>query len=1030
MTKTPWPRGSEWRKWDLHVHTPASFQWKGSPRFEDMNDSQKTEWIEDFTQRIESSDIQVWGIQDYWTFDGYLEIKRLLDHHNKKISKTILPGMELRFPNPTKNGRTDIHVLLSDELTDQQLLDFSSKIELELTDRALSKDAIIQIPQRLAEDKLRLHDTTRAELRTNPEKAYQVGAKTAVAKLDSIINAVKHQNGNALLIVPFDTYHGLEELNWKEHPVLITKIMQSGDLFEVRKQTLIDCFQGRKEGKPDALVRNFITTLGKPKPPVSGSDAHRLSDYGTYPTSNDGITRATWIKCDPTYRGLRSAMCEAGRRFFIGAEPEELRRVRQGPRDYIDRISIKPAESAPKKAQWFDVDIPISSGVVAIIGNKGSGKSALADTIGLLGNSKHKDKFSFLTPNRFRSSKNGKAQHYQATIHWKDGSSNSTKLSDNLPDRSPERVKFLPQSYIETICNEIEYGEDGAFDRELKSVIYSHIPEHERLGKSRLNDIIREHENANDVRSQQIRGEIRTLNRQIQDLEWETSQESITRITEHLGEARKRLEAHESRKPAQPPEDDSENNRNREERRGELFQLREDIDEYRAKQRREQQALRSIAHSKVGIGKILSEVRSLEDTVSNVASRIFDIAETINIPSDVNLEGLIHVKIDAEPLVKLLEDLAKDEADGLSNLSATNQKIDELESQRTSLASKLERHQREEEEYLQSLEKWNEIREGLLGSAEVPRTIRSYEKKLADATGPLLEKLIRLKEARVDLARRLHQSLVKTVNVYKELYGPVQRHIEEQGSKAIPEEYGFQFSVDIEENGFLDGLVNSIDRRRKGIQQVIDSVRAGLSGKTRGVDFSNEDEVVSFIQNAELSVREVAQGSGRELQDLLRSGSKAATIYDHLYLLEYLRPRYKLMMHNRPLAQLSPGERGALLLVFYLLVDNKDTPIIIDQPEENLDNMTVYRLLGQCINSARDRRQIIFVTHNPNLAVACDADQVIVASHNRHAERITYISGSLEDEDINHAVMDILEGTRPAFENRDSKYYSKRGDFE
>ena len=75
--------------------------------------------------------------------------------------------------------------------------------------------------------------------------------------------------------------------------------------------------------------------------------------------------------------------------------------------------------------------------------------------------------------------------------------------------------------------------------------------------------------------------------------------------------------------------------------------------------------------------------------------------------------------------------------------------------------------------------------------------------------------------------------------------------------------------------------------------------------------------------------------------------------------------------------QLSPGEKGALLLVFYLLIDTDDTPLVIDQPEDNLDNQSVFKVLTHFIRFAKTRRQIIIVTHNPNLAVGADAEQII-----------------------------------------------------
>ena len=98
-----------------------------------------------------------------------------------------------------------------------------------------------------------------------------------------------------------------------------------------------------------------------------------------------------------------------------------------------------------------------------------------------------------------------------------------------------------------------------------------------------------------------------------------------------------------------------------------------------------------------------------------------------------------------------------------------------------------------------------------------------------------------------------------------------------------------------------------------------------------------------------------------------------------IFELEYLKPKYFLQLNGKSLEQLSPGERGILLLVFYLMIDKDERPLILDQPEENLDNQTIYRVLVRCIKKAKEKRQIFLVTHNPNLAVVCDAEQIIVS---------------------------------------------------
>ena len=79
------------------------------------------------------------------------------------------------------------------------------------------------------------------------------------------------------------------------------------------------------------------------------------------------------------------------------------------------------------------------------------------------------------------------------------------------------------------------------------------------------------------------------------------------------------------------------------------------------------------------------------------------------------------------------------------------------------------------------------------------------------------------------------------------------------------------------------------------------------------------------------------------------------------------------------------------------------------------------------IKDAKARRQIILVTHNPNLAVVCDADQIICARMDKqNGHRVSYTSGAIENPAINKCLLDILEGTRPAFDNRDGKYQCEK----
>jgi predicted ATPase len=130
--------------------------------------------------------------------------------------------------------------------------------------------------------------------------------------------------------------------------------------------------------------------------------------------------------------------------------------------------------------------------------------------------------------------------------------------------------------------------------------------------------------------------------------------------------------------------------------------------------------------------------------------------------------------------------------------------------------------------------------------------------------------------------------------------------------------------------------------------------------------------------------------------------------------------RFGLIGDGLPLAQLSPGQRGLVLALFYLIVDRRTTPLLLDQPEENLDNATIASLLVPAIREAAGRRQTIIVTHNANLAVVGDADQIVHATISKGVFDVT--SGCISELDVARSAIDVLEGTKPAFDNRRHKY--------
>lgn len=161
----------------------------------------------------------------------------------------------------------------------------------------------------------------------------------------------------------------------------------------------------------------------------------------------------------------------------------------------------------------------------------------------------------------------------------------------------------------------------------------------------------------------------------------------------------------------------------------------------------------------------------------------------------------------------------------------------------------------------------------------------------------------------------------------------------------------------------------------------------------------------------------VSKSEKQEYRDWLKKFAKWLYSTDHITL------EYSIEYDGVDIRKLSPGTRGIVLLLLYLALDDADDrPLIIDQPEENLDPKSVYDELVDLFIAAKATRQVIMVTHNANLVINTDADQIIIAEANTHVAgelpRITYTSGGLENAAIRKSVCDILEGGEHAFKER------------
>ena len=160
----------------------------------------------------------------------------------------------------------------------------------------------------------------------------------------------------------------------------------------------------------------------------------------------------------------------------------------------------------------------------------------------------------------------------------------------------------------------------------------------------------------------------------------------------------------------------------------------------------------------------------------------------------------------------------------------------------------------------------------------------------------------------------------------------------------------------------------------------------------------------------------------------------------------WYRLDYSLSYQNDSFTQMSEGKQAFVILKLLLDFSDKKCPILIDQPEDSLDNRAIYKELVEYLKKKKKERQIILVTHNPNIVVGADAENVIIANQhgvnapNAGDAKFQYINGALEDtkpqtrsnqgtlgeQCIREHICDILEGGKKAFEKREQKYGFKK----
>jgi hypothetical protein len=312
----------------------------------------------------------------------------------------------------------------------------------------------------------------------------------------------------------------------------------------------------------------------------------------------------------------------------------------------------------------------------------------------------------------------------------------------------------------------------------------------------------------------------------------------------------------------------------------------------------------------------------------------------------------------------------------------------------------------------------------------------AISKKIADETAHLdrlkdqlkdcegaAERRKALVQERETTYQRVFQAILSEEAELKALYGPLMTRLAAAGATLSKLSFAVTRTSETAEwakagEALLDLRKQGAFRGKGSLEQLAkdDLVTAWEGGNAEAVSAA----MAAFRQknqNELLDNAPVPKSEQANYRDWLKRFAK------WLYGTDHIRLQYSIDYNGVDIRKLSPGTRGIVLLLLYLaLDDNDDRPLIIDQPEENLDPKSVFDELVGLFLAAKRKRQVIMVTHNANLVVNTDADQVIVASCGPHRPgqlpEISYETGGLESPAIRQHVCEILEGGEAAFKER------------
>lgn len=979
IKNSQYPVGSEWRRWDLHVHTPES---KLGSSFTGTSWEQYLDALE--AKALENN-IAVIGITDYMSIDGYIKIHKAIkntDSPRLGSVKLVLPNIELRAQPSTRDGKAlNIHLLV--DPTDP---DHIIKIQRALKNLKFSYDSIDgkQTYGCFKEDLVAFAKAQNPNIQNN-EQAYKFGIEQFKPSYEEILNWVSNDGWlkkNSLIGIA-NGKDGISGLPIDGFSAVRDQILKQSHFIFSANANDRKYYLGKKEGTDAVEIIRMYKSL---KPCLHGSDAHTIDKL--FKPDDD---KFCWIKADPSFEGLKQVLWEPDSRVKISnIQPQHSNLSK-----IITKIQIDNHNG------WFSKEtLNLNSGLISVIGEKGAGKTAIADLIAFAAGVPldPKSQASFINK--------GKRHLSDVTIEltWGNGKISTGILPHNAQSLSKPLVRYLSQDFVERLCSNDHQGDE--LQKAIEEVVFNHLDEDLKEDYSSFEELRSAREAASQSRQNDFRGQIVALNRVIERLHSTVIQKTEKQSTLEL--IKKQIIDFKSQLPALTQTADEE-----------ILRL---LEKEQLNLKKQELSLSKLNRSKRYIDELLKTYKELKEKTDHQIDQLIAGVpehEVIQSLDFKNLKPTWNPNIELDLEQKSLE------------INEEIQKIKGNEDSHQSTGNTIFDIQRRIVDYQQKLSN-DEINRGRLLDLQkqindIEQTEKRLEKEIQDIDQKILPSIDEHTAERHRIYLKYFEALAEDLNGLKELYSPMQKQLASLGTDMT---FELSAGYKINHQEWVDKIVKFFDGRKLN----------ALAKKEEIETFIVEKIIPAWESNDKNKISQVLTDFNQKVSpfDFMKNCAapslKLIELFDWMFSTDHISTTYRIKYSGSYLEHLSPGTRGIALLVLYLLMDEDDRrPLIIDQPEGNLDNSSVYAQLVPYIRKAKENRQIIIVTHNPNLVIGTDAEQIIIAASSRSPNQvypcITYYSGSLEHNEfdethkgIRQTVCSLLEGGYKAFKDREGRY--------